>query len=74
LSDERAGGRRLGMVTDAVREDFETLAGFQAYLAGPPVMVDAATPLLLAGGIAARDIHADAFYSAVDPAVASVPS
>jgi ferredoxin-NAD(P)+ reductase (naphthalene dioxygenase ferredoxin-specific) len=74
LSDERVAGRRFGMVTDAVREDFDTLAGFQAYLAGPPVMVDAATPLLLQGGVAARDIHADAFYSAVDPALASVPS
>ena len=72
LSDERSPARRFGMVTDAVREDFETLQGFQAYLAGPPAMVDAATPLLLQGGVAARDIHADAFYSAVDPVRASV--
>jgi NAD(P)H-flavin reductase/ferredoxin len=72
LSEERRPGRRFGMVTDAVREDFETLQGFQAYLAGPPAMVDSATPLLLQGGVAGRDIHADAFYSAVDPARASV--
>jgi hypothetical protein len=29
-------------------------------------MVDAATELLVARGIAPRDIHADAFYSAVE--------
>ena len=70
LSDEAAtdqlGNRRYGFVSDAVRADFASFAGFQAYLAGPPVMVDAATELLIAGGIAARDIHADAFYSAVE--------
>ncbi|HTO44878.1 MAG TPA: 2Fe-2S iron-sulfur cluster-binding protein [Burkholderiales bacterium] len=58
--------RRYGLVTDAVRGDFASFAGFQAYLAGPPAMVDAATELLRAGGIAARDIHADAFYRAID--------
>jgi len=72
LSEPDASSRRSGMVTDAVRADFESLAGFHAYLAGPPAMVDAATALLLAGGVAARDIHADAFYSAVDPAAAGV--
>jgi hypothetical protein len=35
-------------------------------------MVDAATELLTAGGVAARDIHADAFYSAVDSATKAV--
>ena len=58
--------RRYGLVTDAVRADFAYLEGFHAYLAGPPAMVDAATELLSASGVAARDIHADAFYSAVD--------
>jgi len=70
LSDEagasRAGGRREGLVTEAVSADFPSFEGFQAYLAGPPVMVDAATELLVARGIAPRDIHADAFYSAVE--------
>ena len=58
--------RRYGLVTDAVRADFAHFEGFQAYLAGPPAMVDAATQLLCAGGIAVRDIHADAFYGAAD--------
>jgi NAD(P)H-flavin reductase len=52
------------MVTEAVRADFDTLAGFHAYLAGPPAMVDAATEVLREKGVAARDMHADAFYSA----------
>ena len=55
---------RAGMVTDAVRADFDSLAGFHAYLAGPPAMVDAATEVLRDKGVAARDMHADAFYSA----------
>lgn len=64
---ERAGtdnGRRAGMVTDAVRADFGSLAGFNAYLAGPPAMVDAASEILREKGVPARDMHADAFYSA----------
>jgi len=66
--------RRYGLVTDAVRADFPHFQGCQAYLAGPPAMVDAATELLSAGGIPARDIHADAFYSAADPAAAKIPA
>ena len=57
-------GRRHGFVTDAVRADFADLSGFQAYLAGPPAMVDAATELLREKAMAARNMHADAFYSA----------
>ena len=34
-----------------------------AYLAGPPVMVEVATALLAARGLAPRQIHADAFYN-----------
>ncbi|HZP86783.1 MAG TPA: 2Fe-2S iron-sulfur cluster-binding protein [Burkholderiales bacterium] len=60
-----APNRRTGMVTDAVMQDFATLVGANAYLAGPPAMVDAATELLLARGLTRSDIHADAFYSAV---------
>lgn len=66
--------RRYGLVTDAVRADFPHFQGCQAYLAGPPAMVDAATELLSAGGVPARDIHADAFYSATDPAAAGMPA
>ncbi len=51
-------------MTDAVAADFAGLAGFKAYLAGPPPMVDAATALVKARGVGARDIHADAFFPA----------
>jgi len=37
-------------------------ADAMAYLAGPPGMVEAATAVLAARGLAARQIHADAFY------------
>jgi naphthalene 1,2-dioxygenase ferredoxin reductase component len=66
--------RRYGLVTDAVRADFSHFQGCQAYLAGPPAMVDAATGLLSAGGVPARDIHADAFYSAVEAAQVKAPA
>lgn len=58
-----AQGRRHGLVTDAVRRDFDRLEGFACYLAGPPVMVEAANALILGLGAAARDVHADAFYA-----------
>lgn len=63
-SGDAARPRRHGMVTDAVAADFASLEGFVAYLAGPPAMVEAAQALLEAKGVAARDIHADAFYPA----------
>jgi naphthalene 1,2-dioxygenase ferredoxin reductase component len=56
--------RRAGLVTDAVVADFDDLAGFRAYLAGPPAMVEAAVDLLRERGVATHDIHADAFYGA----------
>ena len=63
-----AGGtilpRRYGLVTDAVAADFAGLAGFKAYFAGPPPMVDAATALVKARGVGLRNIHADAFFPA----------
>ncbi|HEX7954115.1 MAG TPA: 2Fe-2S iron-sulfur cluster-binding protein [Burkholderiales bacterium] len=56
--------RRRGLVTDAVAADFTSLAGFKAYFAGPPPMVDAATALVRERGVPSRDIHADAFFPA----------
>jgi len=60
-----AARRRTGLVTDVIARDFADLSGVNAYLAGPPAMVDAAAELLRARGAAPRDVHADAFYSAV---------
>jgi CDP-4-dehydro-6-deoxyglucose reductase/ferredoxin-NAD(P)+ reductase (naphthalene dioxygenase ferredoxin-specific) len=61
--------RRYGLVTEAVAADFADLAGFKAYFAGPPPMVDAATALVKARALGLRDIHADAFF----PAAAEAP-
>ena len=55
--------RRCGFVHTAALADLGDLDGCKAYLAGPPVMVEAATPLLAARGMRRHDIHADAFYT-----------
>jgi naphthalene 1,2-dioxygenase ferredoxin reductase component len=56
--------RRVGFVHDAAAADLADLDGAKAYLAGPPVMVEAATALLAdARGMRRQDIHADAFYT-----------
>lgn len=56
-------GMRRGLVTEAVSEDFKSLEGFQAYLCGPPAMVEAATLFVKKHGIKLEHIHADAFYA-----------
>lgn len=60
--------RRTGFVHLAVAQDHADFAGFKAYLAGAPVMVEAAAAMLVARGLKPADIHADPFYGASDPA------
>ena len=60
--------RREGLITDAVSSAFTSLDGFKAYVAGPPVMVEAMQRELRDKGMAVRDIHADAFYGQADDA------
>ena len=62
LSDAPTSARRKGFVHLAAAADLASVTGYKAYLAGPPVMVEAATEMLKAKGLAARDIHADAYY------------
>ena len=57
-----ASGRRHGLVHEALAEDLGDTDELMAYLAGPPVMVEATSALLAARGVAARQVHADAFY------------
>lgn len=64
----RETGRRRGMIADAVKADVSSFDGFKAYVAGPPPMVEAVQNRLLEGGMALRDVHADAFYSQADDA------
>jgi ferredoxin-NAD(P)+ reductase (naphthalene dioxygenase ferredoxin-specific) len=54
---------RGGVVTEAVGKDWSSLKGWRAYVAGAPVMVDAASILLRQRGVAAEHIYADAFYA-----------
>jgi len=70
LSEAANGGHRTGLVHEAVARDFDELDGCKAYLAGPPVMVEAATKLFEQRGLHRIDIHADAFYSAAEMASA----
>jgi NAD(P)H-flavin reductase len=64
LSEQKGErGRRYGLVHEAVASDLGPAEGLMAYLAGPPVMVEAATAALQAKGLAPRQIHADAFYN-----------
>ena len=63
LSEDSGPDFQPGYVTDAVATDLRDLDGWKAYLAGPPVMVDAAGPMLLERGLRADDIHADVFFT-----------
>lgn len=71
LSEGDGLARRCGLVHEAVAADFDEVDGCKAYLAGPPVMVEAATRLLEQRGMRRIDIHADAFYTAAEMASAN---
>jgi ferredoxin-NAD(P)+ reductase (naphthalene dioxygenase ferredoxin-specific) len=70
LSDGDNEERRQGLVHEAVAQDFDEFDGCKAYLAGPPVMVEATTRLFEQRGMRRVDIHADAFYTAAEMASA----
>jgi NAD(P)H-flavin reductase/ferredoxin len=70
LSEGQSNGLRTGMVHEAVAQDFDEFDGCKAYLAGPPVMVEAATKLFEQRGMRRIDVHADAFYTAAEMASA----
>ena len=52
---------RTGFVHQAVLEDFPDLSGWGAYLSGPPPMVNAARPALVAQGLDPTCLHSDSF-------------
>ncbi|MGI4718181.1 MAG: 2Fe-2S iron-sulfur cluster-binding protein [Janthinobacterium lividum] len=56
-------GLRGGIVTEAVAQDWPSLAGWRAYLCGAPPMVEAASALARERGIRPEHIYADAFYA-----------
>jgi NAD(P)H-flavin reductase len=67
LSHEAAGsdwrGER-GMVTDVLARKIPDLFGLEAYLCGPPAMIDAAIEILDAAGVPPQDIRVDRFAPA----------
>lgn len=63
-----ATGYRTGMLHEVIAADWPELVVDKAYLAGPPVMVEAVSDLLRERGVALRDIHADAYYTEADKA------
>lgn len=51
--------RRTGLVGEAVAADLPQLAGFKAYVFGPPPMVKSTVEMITALGIDPADIHTD---------------
>jgi propane monooxygenase reductase subunit len=52
-----------GLITDVVMRLEDDLSGTEAYLAGPPPMIDAAIPVLMRMGVDEKDIFYDKFTS-----------
>jgi NAD(P)H-flavin reductase/ferredoxin len=71
-SEESSWEGARGLVTDYISqiEDFD-LQGAQAYLCGPPAMIDAAIPVLNNCGVRGRDIFYDKFTDRSDRTYAS---
>ena len=58
-SDECEG--EIGLVTEVLARRMPSLKGYDAYLCGPPGMIEAAVPLILERGVRERNIYLDAF-------------
>jgi NAD(P)H-flavin reductase/ferredoxin len=52
-----------GLVTDLIRRRLTDAMGYEAYLCGPPAMIDAVSDLLISKGIDESDLHADRFLA-----------
>ncbi|MDD2056904.1 2Fe-2S iron-sulfur cluster-binding protein [Pseudomonas sp. GD03860] len=64
LSDVAVTGHwRTGYVTDAIAHDLADLDGWKAYVAGPPLMVEAAMQITQARALRTEDLHADVFFT-----------
>jgi p-cymene monooxygenase electron transfer component len=65
LSEATADGYREGLVTTHVASALQALGpGAQAYLCGPPAMIDAGIDAITRCGLALADIHYDRFTDA----------
>jgi NAD(P)H-flavin reductase/ferredoxin len=70
LSDVPEPGTRHNLVHKAVLEDHPSLADFQAYVCGVPVMTQAAKSEFLAAGLPESEFFADAFVTRAEVASA----
>ena len=70
VSDEPEPGIRHNLVHKAVLEDHPSLADFQAYVCGVPVMTQAARMEFLAAGLPESEFFADAFVTRAEVASA----
>jgi NAD(P)H-flavin reductase/ferredoxin len=68
LSDEQPQGwyGETGLVTEALASRMPTLKNYDAYLCGPPGMIEAAITLLIERGVRERNIYLDAFVPSGD--------
>jgi CDP-4-dehydro-6-deoxyglucose reductase/ferredoxin-NAD(P)+ reductase (naphthalene dioxygenase ferredoxin-specific) len=55
--------RRVGNASDALTKDLADCDGWKAYVAGPPVMVEAVGTVLSECGLGTGDLHADIFFT-----------
>ena len=53
-------------MTDAVDRRLPRLSGYDAYLCGPPAMIDAAVELVTRRGVRPRNVYFDAFVPTAD--------
>jgi len=65
LPDESWEGER-GLITEVVSRHVPRYDGIEAYLCGPPVMIDAAVALLTQSGMKKSDIFYDKFITKAD--------
>ena len=72
-ADAGNSGCRTGFVHEVVSHDFQTLAGYDVYMAGPPPMVDAATAVAVELGVDRENVRADAFFSTPSAPAAKNP-
>jgi len=70
LSDAPEPGMRHNLVHRAAIEDYPSLAPFQAYVCGVPVMTQAARSEFLAAGLPEKEFFADAFVTRAEVASA----
>lgn len=67
LPDDEWNGE-VGLITEVVKRYVPYLTGLQAYMCGPPVMIDAAIALLTKGGMQEGGIFYDKFVTKADTA------